>query len=134
MSVIEAARGDSVDMLILCGFAFDPTVSEESCSYGRLVVQTARINPDLLMGKDLKKDGKGSLFTVFGEPDIHIQRESDGRLVVTLLGWNIADPTDLEPLVKRLGAWPVLISPCNLRVSLKRFSEICYILENMSTG
>jgi len=81
-------------MLIVCGFAFDPSVSEETRSYGRLVVQTARISPDLLlMGKDPKKDGKGNLFTVFGEPDVRIETLADGRIVVKLLGVDVYDPS-----------------------------------------
>ncbi len=86
---------NSFAMLIVCGFAFDPLVGEETKNYGRLIVQTARINPDLLlMGKDLKKDGKVNLFTVFGEPDIQIEQLNDGRLVVHLLGVDVYDPNN----------------------------------------
>ena len=37
------------------------------------------MNPDLHMADELKNTGKGNLFTVFGEPDIDILEEPDGR-------------------------------------------------------
>jgi len=82
------------DMLLVCGFAFDPEVTEASKdTMGRIKIQTARISPDLLlMGKDLKKDGKGNLFTVFGEPDIEVDKQSDGRWVVKLNGVDVYVP------------------------------------------
>lgn len=98
--IVEAAketvrdRLGEFDLLLVCGFAFDPEVTEAAKdAIGRIKVQTARISPDLLlMGKDLKKDGKGNLFTVFGEPDIETQRQPDGRWVVTLKGVDVYDP------------------------------------------
>ena len=70
----EAVQGVGFDLLIVCGFAFDPHVSEETKRYGNLTVLAARMNPDLSMGDELlKKTGAGNLFMVFGEPDL------DGR-------------------------------------------------------
>ena len=40
----------------------------------------ARMNADLHMSDDLKNTGKGNLFVVFGEPDVTILNEKDGRL------------------------------------------------------
>jgi adenine-specific DNA-methyltransferase len=70
----EAVQGVGFDVLIVCGFAFDPHVSEEAKRYGKLVVLACRMNPDLAMGDLLKKTGAGNLFMVFGEPDIVIHR------------------------------------------------------------
>ncbi len=71
----EAVQGVGFDVLIVCGFAFDPHVSEEAKRYGRLTVLSARMNPDLAMGDELlKKTGAGNLFMVFGEPDVEIRR------------------------------------------------------------
>ena len=70
----EAVQGMGFDVLIVCGFAFDPHVSEEAKRYGKLVVLSCRMNPDLAMGDLLKKTGAGNLFMVFGEPDIEIHR------------------------------------------------------------
>ena len=70
----EAVQGMGFDLLIVCGFAFDPHVSEEVKRYGKLAVVPARMNPDLAMGDELlKKTGAGNLFMVFGEPDVEIR-------------------------------------------------------------
>ena len=41
----EAVKGVGFDVLIVCGFAFDPHVSEEIKRYGKLTVLPARMNP-----------------------------------------------------------------------------------------
>jgi len=90
----EAVRGLGFDLLIVCGFAFDPHVSEERTRYGKLTVLIAHMNPDLAMGDELlKKTGAGNLFTVFGEPDVKIERGADGVIVVEILGLDVYDPT-----------------------------------------
>ena len=83
-------------MLIVCGFAFDPHVSEEAKRYGKLTVLPAHMNPDLAMGEELlKKTGAGNLFMVFGEPDLEIKKE-DGKLTIHLKGLDVYDPTTGE--------------------------------------
>jgi len=91
----EAVLGVGYDVLIVCGFAFDPHVSEEAKRYGKLQVLTARMNPDLSMGDELlKKTGAGNLFMVFGESDVDIAPvDVDGNLQVTLRGVDVYDPT-----------------------------------------
>lgn len=90
----EAVQGLGFDLLVVCGFAFDPHVSEESKRYGKLTVLTARMNPDLAMGDELlKKTGAGNLFMVFGEPDLDVRRDKDGTIVVQLRGVDVYDPT-----------------------------------------
>jgi adenine-specific DNA-methyltransferase len=92
----EAVRGLGYELLIICGFAFDPGVSEESKRFGKLTVLPTKMNPDLLLGDELlKKTSAANLFMVFGEPDIEIKRQ-DGQLVVTLQGLDIYDPTTGE--------------------------------------
>ncbi|NLF69337.1 MAG: site-specific DNA-methyltransferase [Candidatus Anammoximicrobium sp.] len=92
----EAVRGVGFDVLIVCGFAFDPHVSEEAKRYGNLTVLPTRMNPDLTMGDLLKKTGSGNLFMVFGEPDLEMTHQKDGRIVVELRGLDIFDPTTGE--------------------------------------
>ena len=107
----EAVRGVGFDLLIVCGFAFDPHVSEEAKRYGTLTVLPTRMNPDLAMGDELlKKTGAGNLFMVFGEPDIEIKRSDDrssdfsrsgksndsSRYYVVLHGLDVYDPTTGE--------------------------------------
>jgi adenine-specific DNA-methyltransferase len=71
----EAVQGLGHDLLLVCGFAFDPHVSEEAKRYGALTVLPTKMNPDLSMGDELlKKTGAGNLFMVFGEPDVEIRR------------------------------------------------------------
>jgi adenine-specific DNA-methyltransferase len=91
----EAVQGVGFDVLIVCGFAFDPHVSEEAKRYGKLTVLATRMNPDLSMGDELlKKTGAGNLFMVFGEPDIKITTEGvDGNLTVEVKGVDVYDPT-----------------------------------------
>lgn len=101
----EAVQGLGFDLLIVCGFAFDPHVTEEVKRYGKLTVLPARMNPDLAMGNELlKKTGAGNLFTVFGEPDIgpldkktgKIIPHADGRYEIEVKGLDIYDPTTGE--------------------------------------
>jgi len=90
----ESVQGVGYDILIVCGFAFDPHVSEESKRYGTLTVLPTRMNPDLAMGDDLlKKTGTGNLFMVFGEPDVEIKKTKDGKLSVKIRGVDVYDPT-----------------------------------------
>ena len=89
----EAVRGIGYDILIVCGFAFDPHVSEEAKRYPNLTVLPTRMNPDLGMEELLKKTGAGNLFMVFGEPDVEIERDADGKVVVRIKGVDVYDPT-----------------------------------------
>ena len=92
----EAVAGIGFDVLIVCGFAFDPHVSEEAKRYGKLTVLPAHMNPDLAMGEELlKRTGAGNLFMVFGEPDLEIKKK-DGKLTVHLKGLDVYDPTTGE--------------------------------------
>ena len=115
-----AIRGLGHDLLVVCGFAFDAradektqefapesrdenepdgsfAVAESERQYGKLPVMLARMNPDLAMGDELlKKTGAGNLFTVFGEPDIEIERTPDGEIVVEIRGVDVYDPTSGE--------------------------------------
>jgi adenine-specific DNA-methyltransferase len=90
----EAVQGVGFDMLIICGFAFDPHVSEEVKRYGKLTVLPTKMNPDLAMGDELlKKTGAGNLFMVFGEPDVEITKQKDGQIIVEIHGVDVYDPT-----------------------------------------
>jgi len=90
----EAVKGVGFDLLIVCGFAFDPHVSEEAKRYGSLTVLVTRMNPDLSMGDALlKSTGAGNLFMVFGEPDVVMSKQKDGKYTVEIKGLDIYDPT-----------------------------------------
>jgi adenine-specific DNA-methyltransferase len=82
------------DLLVVCGFAFDPLAGEEASTLGRLTILQARMNPDLAMGDELlKKTGSGNLFMVFGEPDIELKPTSDNQLTLEIRGLDVYDPT-----------------------------------------
>lgn len=107
----EALAASDVDVLAVMAFAFDPAASgvktadgggdlentddfaevAASRNLGRLPVLFVRMNPDLLMGDELKKTGAGNMFMVFGEPDIEVRRDGD-ELMVDLLGVDVYDP------------------------------------------
>ena len=97
------------DLLVVCGFAFDPMAGEEARELGRLTILQARMNPDLAMGDELlKKTGAGNLFMVFGEPDIELHRRDDGRLIVEIHGLDVYDPTtgaSAHSSVDDIAAW-----------------------------
>ena len=92
----EAVQGLGFDILIVCGFAFDPHVAEEAKRYGKLTVLPARMNPDLLIGTGneslLKNTGAGNLFMVFGEPDVEVKKTGN-ELTVEIKGVDVYDPT-----------------------------------------
>lgn len=103
----EAVKGIGFDMLLIAGFAFDATVTEEAQRYGNLIVLPVRMNNDLAMGELLKKTGAGNLFTVFGEPDVSVRvprademgtrsGEPDDFVVVEVKGIDVYDPTTGE--------------------------------------
>jgi adenine-specific DNA-methyltransferase len=80
----EAVQGVGFDLLVVCGFAFDPHVTEEAKRFGKLQVLIARMNPDLAMGDELlKKTGAGNLFMVFGELDMDVKRVSSSGFILS---------------------------------------------------
>ena len=92
--LVEAAReaGDAgFDVLIACAFNYDAHSTEFS-KLGRIPILKARMNADLHMADDLKNTGKGNLFVIFGEPDIDILKEKDGKLRVKVKGVDVFKP------------------------------------------
>ena len=92
--LVAAAReaGDSFfDVLIACAFNYEAHTTEFS-RLGRIPVLKARMNADLHMSEDLKNTGKGNLFVIFGEPDITLLTEKDGRLRVKVNGVDVFKP------------------------------------------
>jgi adenine-specific DNA-methyltransferase len=92
--LVAAAReaGDAgFDVLIACAFNYEAHTTEFS-KLGRLPVLKARMNADLHMAEDLKNTGKGNLFVIFGEPDIDLIDEKDGKLRVKVNGVDVFKP------------------------------------------
>jgi adenine-specific DNA-methyltransferase len=92
--LVAAAReaGDAAfDVLIACAFNYEAHTTEFS-KLGRIPVLKARMNADLHMAEDLKNTGKGNLFVIFGEPDIALLPEPDGKLRVKVNGVDVFKP------------------------------------------
>ena len=79
------------DVLIACAFNYDAAATEFD-RLGRIPVLKARMNPDLMMAKDLKTTAHGNLFVVFGEPDIEIHDANDGMVTVQVFGVDVFKP------------------------------------------
>ena len=96
--LVEAAReacDADFDVLIACAFNYEAHATEFS-KLGRIPVLKARMNADLHMADDLKNTGKGNLFVIFGEPDITILPEKDGRVRVKVNGVDVFHPNTGE--------------------------------------
>jgi adenine-specific DNA-methyltransferase len=92
--LIAAAReaGDGgFDVLIACAFNYEAHTTEFS-KLGRVPVLKARMNADLHMAGDLKNTGNGNLFVIFGEPDVALLTEKDGKLRVKVNGVDVFKP------------------------------------------
>ncbi len=92
--LVRAAReaGEAgFDLLISCAFSYDAHAGEFH-KLGRLPVLKARINADLHMAGELKNSGAGNLFVIFGEPDIDILENGDGRIRVKINGIDLFYP------------------------------------------
>jgi adenine-specific DNA-methyltransferase len=92
--LIAAAReaGDAgFDVVIACAFNYEAHAGELS-KLGRIPVLKARMNADLHMAGDLKNTGKGNLFVIFGEPDIDLLSEKDGKIRIKVKGVDVFKP------------------------------------------
>ena len=92
--LVEAAREASdggFHVLIACAFNYEAHATEFN-KLGAIPVLKARMNADLHMGSELKETSKANLFVVFGEPDIELQEQSDGRLRVEVKGVDVFKP------------------------------------------
>lgn len=78
-------------VLIACAFSFDAH-SSEFAKLGGVPILKARMNADLHMAEDFRKTDRANLFVVFGEPDIDILDEPDGRVRVKVNGVDVFKP------------------------------------------
>jgi adenine-specific DNA-methyltransferase len=98
-AALEAVKGSRCELLLVCAFAFEPSVHEQTAEltkeikFGKLAILPVRMNPDLSMGDELlKKTGAGNLFTVFGEPDVKLTMKDD-KVTITIRGVDVFDPS-----------------------------------------
>jgi adenine-specific DNA-methyltransferase len=106
LQVEEAIRAAKHhDELIIAGFSFDAEAYAvvEEAAHPKLRVHVAQIRPDLneAMQGLLKDTPNSQLFTVFGQPEISLDKSKDGW-VCTLVGVDIYNP--VENTVRSSGA------------------------------
>jgi adenine-specific DNA-methyltransferase len=94
----RTARANAYDVLILAGFSIDAAAQDfiQKNPLKGLVVHFANVNPDVLVGDLLKTSRASQLFTVFGSPDVKLEKQKDGSYVARLLGVDIYDPNTGE--------------------------------------
>jgi adenine-specific DNA-methyltransferase len=93
VAAAREARDAGFDVLIACAFNFEAHTTEFN-RLADLPVLKARMNADLHMAEDLKNTGKGNLFVIFGEPDISLLTERDGRIRVKINGVDVFRPNE----------------------------------------
>jgi adenine-specific DNA-methyltransferase len=91
---IPTAKINGYQILIFAGFAFDPEAQAliQKAPIAGLRVHFASIAPDVLVGDLLKTTRASQIFTVFGQPDVHVEKQKDGTYRVELRGVDIYDP------------------------------------------
>lgn len=100
------------DDLVIAGFSFDAEASEVIAegAHPKLRIHQAYIRPDINPGMDglLKETPRSQLFTVFGQPEVEVNKKGGGEWVVTLKGVDIYDPvtnTIRSSGAKKVAAW-----------------------------
>src|SRR5207249_11379252 len=78
---VQTAIRNAYDMLIAAGLSFDSSAHDQVQKGVRIPVHFAYIAPDTneTVGSLLKTTKASQLFTVFGQPDVDVQRQSDGN-------------------------------------------------------
>jgi adenine-specific DNA-methyltransferase len=94
----RTANANAYDVIVLAGFAVDPEAQAfiQKNPVRNLTIHFANVNPDVLVGDLLKTSRASQLFTVFGSPDVKLEKRKDGSHIVRLLGVDIYDPNTGE--------------------------------------
>ncbi len=93
---IQIAKLNAYDSLVLAGFSFDAEaqafVQKAKDLVKGLTIHFANIAPDVLVGDLLKTTRASQIFTVFGQPDVRVEKQKDSTYIVELRGVDIYDP------------------------------------------
>jgi len=95
VTAAREARDAGFDLLIACAFNYEAHTTEFN-KLADLPVLKARMNADLHMAEDLKNTGRGNLFVIFGEPDLSLLPQPDGRVRVKVNGVDVFHPNSGE--------------------------------------
>ena len=108
--LIRASR--RYDELVIAGFSFDAeaTAVIQESQHPKLTIHQAYIRPDINPGMDglLKNTPNSQLFTVFGQPEIEVEKTKEGEFVCELRGVDIYDPvknTIVSTGARKVAAW-----------------------------
>jgi len=93
---IQTAKLNAYDALILAGFSIEAEaqafVQKAKEVVKGLSIHFGNVAPDVLVGDLLKTTRASQIFTVFGQPDVGVQKHKDGTYRVELRGVDIYDP------------------------------------------
>jgi adenine-specific DNA-methyltransferase len=91
---IPTAKMNGYQVLLFAGFAFDPEAQAliQKAPVAGLQVHFVNVAPDVLVGDLLKTTRASQVFSVFGQPDVRVQKNKDGTYRVELRGVDIYDP------------------------------------------
>jgi len=91
---VPTAKMNGYQVLLFAGFAFDPEAQAliQKAPVAGLQVHFANVAPDVLVGDLLKTTRASQIFTVFGQPDVRVEKQKDGTYRVELRGVDIYDP------------------------------------------
>ncbi|MBY0423946.1 MAG: hypothetical protein K2Q06_16705, partial [Parvularculaceae bacterium] len=106
MAAAREATDARFDILVACAFGFDAYATGVT-KLGPLPIIKAKMNPDLHMAEDLRRDKNANLFMVIGEPDISINEKGE-ELTVTIRGMDVFVPATGEIRhgdAKDIAAW-----------------------------
>ncbi len=106
---LRQANRMGFDIVIFAGFAIDPEARMliDRSPIPAVEIHFANMSPDIIVGDLLKTTKDSQLFTVFGEPDVRVQRAQD-EFAVKLLGVDVYDPVTgnvHQSDVKDVPAW-----------------------------
>jgi adenine-specific DNA-methyltransferase len=96
-AIVRAAREAAesrFDLLIVCAFGFDAH-STELNRLAAMPIIKAKMNPDLHMAEDLRRDKNANLFMVIGEPDIQVHDHGE-EISVQIFGMDVFVPATGE--------------------------------------
>jgi len=93
---IQTAKLNAYEVLILAGFSIEAEaqafVQKAQELVRGLTIHFANIAPDVLVGDLLKTTQTSQIFTVFGQPDVGVDKQKDDTYRVELRGVDIYDP------------------------------------------
>ncbi|HBM16539.1 MAG TPA: site-specific DNA-methyltransferase [Lentisphaeria bacterium] len=82
------------DMILFCAFQFDEEASKDidETNWPGVTLLKAQMNADLMTDDLKKKRSSNESFWLIGQPDVQLIKQSDGKYVVEVLGFDYYNP------------------------------------------